>query len=103
MAGRAAPRAIDRTGVRGCRSNRRHQRRRRCAPVATDKSAPVRYAARTAARQRPPPDAEIVGGEVSLSASESAGDAAKEGPERRTIAECDCGGGAMLISLAARP
>src|SRR5262245_33584944 len=30
-----------------------------------DRLAPARYAARTAVRLRPPPDAEIVGGEVS--------------------------------------
>src|SRR5262245_28291053 len=39
--------------------------RRQCGPVATDRSAPARRARRQAARQRPLPDAEIGGGEVS--------------------------------------
>ena len=38
----------------------------RCAPAATDRLAPSRCARRPAARQRPRPDAEICGGEVSL-------------------------------------
>src|SRR5262249_15913334 len=39
---------------------------RECAPAASDRLAPRRNATRPAARQRPPPDAENFGAEVSF-------------------------------------
>ena len=61
----AAPTAIDPSGARGCRPRCRRQSRRSGAPAASDRLAPVRRAIRPAARQRPLPDAEIDGAEVS--------------------------------------
>src|SRR5262245_20680935 len=66
MAGPAAPIATDRSGARGCLSYPLRQRRRRCAPAARDRLAPSQRATEPAARQRPRPDAENFGGEVSF-------------------------------------
>src|SRR5712692_11925359 len=52
MAVRAAPTAIGRSGVRGYRAHRRERQALRCAPAATDRFAPKRFANRPAARQR---------------------------------------------------
>src|SRR6516225_8097135 len=65
MVVRIALAAIDPSSARKCRSPRPGYTRRSSAPAAPDKSAPKRYATRPAARQRPLPDAEIVGEEVS--------------------------------------
>jgi hypothetical protein len=65
IAGRAAPTAIARLGVRRCRPARQRRSRRRCAPAALDRPAPKQSANSPAARQRRRPDARIGGGEVS--------------------------------------
>src|SRR5215470_7870907 len=69
MAGPSAPTATDPSGVRGCRLGRQRQRGRPCAPAASDKLAPKRSARRPGARQRPLPNAENFGGEVSFRTS----------------------------------
>src|SRR5215831_8599649 len=66
MTGRAALTAIGPSGVRRYRIRLLRGHRRSNAPVATDRSAPARYATLPAARQRPLPDAESFGGEVSF-------------------------------------
>ena len=58
--------ARDRATISTAQKQRSQQR---CAPAAPDRLAPAQYATRPAARQRPRPDAEIVGGEVSSRSS----------------------------------
>src|SRR5262249_40408639 len=63
--GRADAIAMDRSDARGCHSSRRAGMAQSCAPAVSDKLARKRCARQSAARQLPPSDAEIVGGEVS--------------------------------------
>src|SRR5262249_46121636 len=66
MAGQGAPTAIDPSVARRCLVRRRQESRRRCAPAASDRRAPLRHATEPAALQHPRPNAEIAyGGEVS--------------------------------------
>src|SRR6516165_1350814 len=65
MAGRGALTAIVPSGARRCRMYRQRRMARSDAPAATDRFAPKRFATRPGARQRPRPDAENFGGEVS--------------------------------------
>src|SRR5215467_4261768 len=64
MVGRAVLRAIVPPVAPRCR-NRRAESQRSTAPAAPDRLAPLQYGEEPAARQRPRPDAEISGGEVS--------------------------------------
>src|SRR5438046_7091144 len=65
MVDRAAPRAADPPSVRRCPFRRQGDIQRCSAPAVSDRLAPTRSAGPPAARQRPRPDAEIDGGEVS--------------------------------------
>src|SRR5262245_16661670 len=65
MAGQDVPIAIVLSAARQCHSRHRLQNPRSGALAGTDRLAPAQSAARPTARQRPRPDAEIVGGEVS--------------------------------------
>src|SRR5580704_13052966 len=65
MADRAAPIAIDPSGVQRRRSRRRGQSPQSSALAVPDRLAPKRCARRPGARQRPLPDAEIDDGKVS--------------------------------------
>src|SRR5262245_12662097 len=66
MAGRGAPTAVGPSGARGRRPGRRRERGRPRALAAPDSFAPAQQATPPAARQRPRPDAENFGGEVSF-------------------------------------
>src|SRR5262245_52026575 len=66
MAAQVAPKALVRLSETGCRSRRRRQMQQQIAPAASDRLVPKRNARRSAAWQRPRPDAENFGGEVSL-------------------------------------
>src|SRR5262250_1151317 len=66
MTGRAVLTAIGPSGVRRYRIRLLRGHRQSNARAATDRLAPTRNAAQSAARQHPLPDAEIVGGEVSF-------------------------------------
>src|SRR6516165_7685447 len=63
---RVAPTAIDRSIAQGRPAPSQRQSLRSTALAASDKPAPKRSARRPAARQRPRPDAENFGGEVSF-------------------------------------
>src|SRR6266436_6397646 len=67
MVGRSAPIAIDPLDVPGCRPSLLLENPRSNAQVGSDRLAPSQSAVGPAVRQRPRPDAEIVGGEVSHS------------------------------------
>src|SRR5215467_3314640 len=71
MAGRAVPTTIGPSDVRRYRFRLLRGQRRPSAPAATDRLAPARSATRSAARQRPRPDAEICDGEVSWPSPQS--------------------------------
>src|SRR5262245_18813506 len=66
MADQTALTAIGSSGARQCQQDRRGERQQSNVPAAPDRLAPKRSVRRPAARQRPLPDAEIVGGEVSF-------------------------------------
>src|SRR6266849_8143785 len=66
MVGPTFPTAIDPAGARRHRPSRPAGTGRSVAPAASDRFAPTPYARPPGARQHPRPDAEIVGGEVSL-------------------------------------
>src|SRR3954449_9225749 len=59
MVDRAAPRAIDLSGARRCRSRRPTVPARSSAPAATDRFAPMQFAIPPGVRQKPLPEAEI--------------------------------------------
>ena len=96
IVGRAAPRAIARSGEQRCRSHRRGRTRRRCGPAGSDRSAPSRCVLHPAARPRPLPEAETVGVGVSLS---SLLQSFEQQQRRSRVAEID---GAVLHGIPAR-
>src|SRR5712671_3260936 len=65
MVDRAAPREADPPGVRRCPFRRQGHIQRCSEAAATDRLAPSQCGTRSAAPQRPRPDAEIDGAEVS--------------------------------------
>src|SRR2546430_14243213 len=66
MADRTALTAIGSSGARQCQHHRRGERQQSNVPAAPDRLAPTRRGIRSAAQQRPLPDARIGGGEVSF-------------------------------------
>src|SRR5262245_45364885 len=66
MVDRGAPITTGLSGARTGRPRRPVEIQQSNAPAATDRFAPARYATWPGARQRPRPDAENVGGEVSF-------------------------------------
>src|SRR6516225_11553179 len=67
MTDRGVPTAIARSAVHWCRVGRPLQSRRAIAPTAMGTLAPSGCVTELAARQRPLPDGENCGGEISLS------------------------------------